>query len=355
MSINPCFQYIFGFTRSEDQCVNDYDASYSLSDSGLYMDELQGTSLRILDAVGGKDSIWEMMERARQNGINAFKTDIFAELLKYNEYRREKFTGEIGHRRFTQVISKTTYHGMRIYSDIRGGVFTLRGVTLNLNSTEAVNLLIYDDFELLHTVALTSSAAKPQYNAITPIDLDLNGNYYFIYAPVGTPYNNKMTCGCGGYRWCFNTEKPCYNASKDNWTLWCMAGGIRGTDPTERDTWGVSQDAMGLRLHGEFKCDAMNMLCSDASDFENNEIDSAIAWAILYKSAEFLTYDIKNSGEVSRYVLIGADDVLSTNMAYYSERYAALINFIAANIEPSRNECLKCKPALGIGKTSQRL
>ena len=146
MSINPCFQYIFGFTRSEDQCVNDYDASYSLSDSGLFIDELQGMSLRILDAVGGKDSIWEMMERARQNGINAFKTDIFAELLKYNEYRREKFTGEIGHRRFTQVISKTTYHGMRIYSDIRGGVFTLRGVTLNLNSTEAVNLLIYDDF-----------------------------------------------------------------------------------------------------------------------------------------------------------------------------------------------------------------
>lgn len=355
MSINSCFANVIGFSRSEDLCVDDWDASYAISESGLFVDELQGMSLRILDAVGGKDSIWQMMDRARTNGINAFKTDIFGELLKYNEYRREKFTGDIGHRRFTQVISKDTYHGLRMFSDIRGGVFTLRGVTLNLNTTEVVNLLIYDDFELLHTIAISSTAGKPKKTDITAIDLDLNGNYYFVYAPTGTPYNNKMTCGCGGYRWCFNTEKPCYNSSKDNWTQWAMVGGIHGTDLTTLDDWGVSQYAQGMRLHGEFKCDAMNMLCSDASDFENNEIDSAVAWAILYKTCEFLTYDIKNSGEVSRYTLIGNDSILDTNMQYYSDRYVTLINFIAENIEPSRNECLKCRPNLGISKTSQRL
>ena len=166
-----------------------------------------------------------------------------------------------------------------VYSNIRGGVFTLSGVTLNLNTTETVDLLIYNDYELLHTVHATSIAGKPGYTALTPIDLDLNGNYYFVYAPVGTPYNNKMTCGCGGYRWCFNTEKPCYNSSKENWTLWCMAGGIHGdslaldsNDLVPMEDWAVSQYAQGLRLHGEFKCDAMNMLCSDSSDFENNEV-----------------------------------------------------------------------------------
>lgn len=355
MSLPICFENIIGLTRSEDLCVADYDVSYSVSNSGLFVDELQGMSLRILDAVGGKDNIWDMMIRARINGINTFRTDIFTELLKYNEYRREKFSGDIGHRRFTQVITKDTYHGMRVYSDIRGGVFTLRGVTLNLNATENVNLLIYDDFQLLHTVAISSDAGKPKYTAITPIDLDLNGNYYFIYSPVGTPYNNKMTCGCGGYRWCFNIEKPCFNASKENWTLWSMAGGIHGDDINERDDWSVTDYAQGLRLHGEFKCDAVAMLCSEHSDFENNEIDRAIAYAILYKTAEFLTYEIKNSGEVSRYTLIGNDDVLGANMAYYSERYSVLINFIAENIEPSRGECLKCKSSLSVGKVSQRL
>ena len=355
MSVNTCYQNIFGFSRTSDICVDGWDDSYAISLSNLYLDELEGMELRILDNIGGKNTVWETLENARQAGIERFKADIFIELLKYNEYRREKFTGEIGHRRFTQVIQKFTYHGMRFYSDIRGGVLTLRGVTLNLNSTETVNLLIYDDFQLLHTVVISSTAGIPKYTAITPIDLELNGNYYFIYAPVGTPYNNRMTCGCGGYRWCFSVEKPCYKSSKENWTLWSMAGGIHGSDPLERDDWGVSQDAQGLRLHGEFKCDAMAMLCSDASDFENNEIDRYIAEACLLKTAEFATYKIKNSGEVDRNLLIGSDDVLNGQMAYYSDLYTSRINFIAQNIEPSRNECIKCRPSMGMGRTSQHL
>lgn len=355
MSANQCFENIFGLSRSSDNCVDGWDDSYAVSLSGNYLDEVEGMSLRGLDAVGGKNDLWTMMDNARQNGINTFKTDIFPELLKYNQYRREKFQGEIGHRRYTQVITKDTYHGLRMFSDIRGGVFTLRGVTLNLNSTENVNLLIYDDFSLLHTIAISSDATKPKLTTITPIELDLNGNYYFIYAPVGTPYNNKMTCGCGGYRWCFNTEKPCYNSSKENWTLWAMAGGIHGDIPADRDKWGVTEYAQGLRLHGDFKCDAMQMLCTDASDFENNEIDSAIAWAILWKSAQFLTYEIRNSQEVSRNLLLANDDVLNANMEYYSARYTVLINFIAEHIEPSRNECLKCKSVMGFSKTSQRI
>lgn len=355
MSANLCYDSIFGFSRTEDLLVDGWDPYYAVSASGLYIDELQGMELRILDAVGGKNSIWELLINAREDGINQFKSDIFIELLKYNQYRREKFTGEIGNRRFTQVIAKDTYHGIRMYSEIKGGMFTLTGVTLNLNTTENVNLLIYDDFELLHTIPISSNAGKPYYTAITPIDLELNGNYYFIYSPVGTPYNNKMTCGCGGYRWCFNTEKPCYNSSRENWTLWSMAGGIHGDNPADRDDWGVSQYAQGLRLHGAFKCDAMSMLCSEHSDFMYNEIDHFIAEAIMLKSAEFATYKIKNSGEVSRYTLIGNNETFDANMAYYSAMYTSRINFIAEFIEPSRNECLKCRPAMGIGKISQRL
>jgi hypothetical protein len=225
---------------------------------------------------------------------------------------------------------------------------------LNLNSAETVDLLIYDDFELLHTISgLVSLANKPSYNAITAIELDLIGNYYFIYAPAGIPYNNKLTCGCGGYRWRFEPDKPCYKTSRDGWTNWAMIGGIYGSDISDRDSWGISQYAQGLRLHGDFKCDATDILCSDASDFENNEIDRAMAFAILYKTAEFLTYDIMNSGEVSRWTLLGKDDVLNDNMKYYSERYVAMINFIAENIEPERSDCLRCKSR--ISKTSHQI
>jgi hypothetical protein len=318
------------------------------------MDEIHGMNLRVIDSLGGAADIWEKMSKARENAINTFKTDIWGEILKYNEYRREKFVGEIGYRRFSQVISKDTYHGMRLYSEIRGGVFTLRGVTLGLNSTETVNLLIYDDFELLYTIPIDSVANKPNYNAISPVDLDLQGNYYFIYTPVGTPYNNKMTCGCGGFKWCFDIDHPCFKGSRDNWTQWVMAGGIHGDDPADRDDWGVSFYAQGLRLHGEFKCDATDILCSESSDFVNNEVDRAMAFAIAYKADEYLSYEISNSDEVSRYTLLGKDQLID-NMKYYSDRYTAMINFIAENIEPSRSDCLRCRPALGISKTSQKL
>jgi hypothetical protein len=261
MSVASCFEDVIGFSRSQDTCVADWDPSYAESKSGLYIDELL-YSLRILDSLEGKDGIWEMMDRARTNGIEKFRNDLMPELLKHNEYRREKFAGEIGERRFNSLITKDTYHGMRLYSDIRGGRFTLRGVTLNLSTTENVNLLVYDDFELLDTFAVSSEAGKPKYTAITPKEYILQGNLYFIYAPVGIPYNNKMTCGCGGYRWCFNTSKPCFNSSKNNWTQWTMAGGIHGTDLLNRENWSVSDFAHGIRLYGDFSCNVD--FCSDA-------------------------------------------------------------------------------------------
>ena len=83
-------------------------------------------------------------------------------------------------------------------------------------------------------------------------------------------------------------------------------------------------------------------------------IDSAIAHAILFKAGSFLSGYIMDSEEVSRYTLLGIDG-LSANMAYYEERYKVMIDFIAANIEEDRNECLKCRSPHGYERQSQML
>ena len=360
MSIYSCFDDVIGFTRKEDICVEGYDSSYADSDSGLYIDELQGMSLKILDAVGGKDSIWDKMTYATENAINSFKIDALREILKTKEPARKKFIGDIGGKSFTTTIADATYHGLRLYSDISGGAFTLRGVTLMLNTTEAVNLLIYsgetdeDGASALHTIALTSLAGRPKYTAITPIELDLTGNYYFLFSSVGLPYNNQLTCNCGTYKWCFDINNPCYKYSRDKWTEWTMAAGVKGDDLTIRDDWGTSRDAMGLRLHGDFGCDTLGILCSDHADWSGNMIDQSIAWAVLYKAGSFLSSYIMDSEEVNRYTLLGLEG-LAANMVYYEERYKIMLEFIAENIEEDRNECLKCKDRYGFSKQSQRL
>lgn len=358
MSIYSCFDGVIGLSRKEDLCV---DTSYAdTSDSGLYLDELPGMALRILNSVGGNTTLLEKMENARENAINAFKIDALKEIMKTKEPARKKFIGDIGAKQFTTTMTADTYHGLRMYSDIIGGSFTLRAITLILSVTENITLNIYsgedeeDGAAALYSYALTSLAGRPKYNAITPVELSLDGNYYFVYSTTGQPYNNKLTCNCGGHKWCFNLEHPCYNRSRDRWTEWAMVAGVHGSDLTVRDDWGTSREARGLVLHGDFGCDTLGVLCSDHSDWSGNEIDSAIAWAILYKAGSFLSAYIMDSEEVNRYTLLGIDG-LGANIAFYEERYKIMLEFIADNIEEDRNECLKCRNPHGYRRKSQML
>lgn len=367
MSVPLCFHNVIGFTRKEDVCVDDYSPDYSLSESGLYLDELQGLGLRILNSAGGSYGIWEKMENAVTNAITAFKIDVMQEILKTKEPARSKFYGDIGGKSFSSVLTTDTYQGLRMYSDIIGGSFTLRGISFALNTTENITVDIYtgqwdeDGATPIYSIStnsaggnLSSLAGRLKYNEITPIQLSLNGDYYFLYQSGGSPYNNKLTCNCGGHRWCFNTMTPCYRASRDRWTEWAMVGGVHGSDLTIREDWGTSRDAQGMILHGDFGCDTLGSLCSDHSDWANNQVDLAIAHALLFKAGSFLSGYIIESEEVSRYTLMGLEG-LTANMQYYEQRYRTMLEFIADNFEQDRNECLKCKSPGGYRRQTQML
>lgn len=362
MSLPLCFENIIGITRKADLCVG---TSYAdTSESGLYLDEIQGLPLRTVNASGGNFTLLEKMANAKENAINTFKIDVLAEILKTKEPARKKFYGDIGGKSFTSKLTGYDYHGLRLYSDIIGGAFTLRGVTVILDTAEAITLEIWtgDDDETggaaIKTIVLGNTlAGRPKYFAITPYEMSLTGDYYFLYQTAGgVPYNNKLTCNCGGFKWCFDKIHPCMRHSRDHWTEWAMAGGVHGAvaDIGNRDDWGTSRDAEGLILHGDFGCDTLGILCSDHSDWANDMVDSAVAHALLFKAGSFLSAYIMDSEEVNRYTLLGIDG-LTANMIYYEERYKVMIEFIAANIEEDRNECLKCRPPHGYARQSQML
>lgn len=350
MSINSCFANIIGWSRREDSCVvDDWIDDYAISDSGLYIDELPGLPQRFIASLGGNYDIWEKMTNSLENAIRAFKIDALQEILKQYEPKRDEFRGDIGGKSFSTLLASHTYHGQRMFSDIIGGSFILRGVWLMLNVTEAVAMEIYDEYDLLYTIALSSTANKPKYTALTPITLPLGGNYYFLYTTTGQPYNNKLTCNCGNYKWCFNVDRPslCMKTSRDRWTQWGMVAGVHGDDLTIRDDWSKSREAEGMVLHGDFICDVMSTFClEDHADWSSNRLDFAIANAIWYKTGEFLANYIMDSEEVSRRTLLG-NEQWNNNRAMYNAKYTQMINFIADNFEENRNECLKCRSAFG--------
>ena len=355
MSIPLCFSEIVGFSRKENLCVSeDWDASYADSASGLFVDELPGMPQGFIDSLGGNYTIWEKMTNSLENAIGTFKIDVLGEILKYFEPVRRKYKGDIGNKSFTTTpASCGAYNGLRMYSDVIGGSYILRGVSLILNVTETVTLEIYDEYDFLHTIVLQSQAGRPKYNAITPIELPLQGNYYFLYTTSGLPYNNKLTCNCGSLKWCFDTCHPCYGPSRDGWREWAMIGGVCGDALVNRDDWNTSREGAGMILHGDFTCDIFGTLCSEHSDW-TTEIGFAIANAIWYKTGEYLATYIMDTEEVTRKTLLGVEQ-WNANRAFYNARYVTMINFIAENFEAEENECLRCRPPLGITKRVQML
>lgn len=356
MSIPSCFQNIIGYSRREDSCViDDWNPSYATSESGLYLDELPGFPQRFVASLGGNYDIWEKMNNSIENAIGTFKIDVLQAIMKYKEPSRQRFKGYIGNKSFTNTLSNTcTYRGLRMYSDIIGGTFILRGFYLMQDKTEVVILEIYDEYGLLYSYNLQATAGRPVYTAITPISLPLGGNYYFLYTSTGKPYNNHLTCNCGGFRWCFDIEQPCYKYSRDAWTEWSMVGGVCGDVLADREDWGLSSYGEGLSIHGDFTCDIMGTLCTEYSDWTGDLVDRAIANAIWYKAGAFLSIYVMDSEEVSRRTLLG-NEQWNNNRVFYEERYRVLIEYIAENFEDDRNECLKCKSPFGYQIQTQRL
>jgi len=352
MSVPVCFEEIVGLTRNVDPCSDTYNVTASIS--GLFLDELPGMGLRILSDTDNSTTIMEKYSRALENGILSFKTDLMRELMNYKQPARKRFSGDIGGKGFTSKLGAATYYGQRMYSDIRGGKFILRGVSLILDSTEAVNLEIYDDYDLLYTYILDSESGRPHKTDIAPLELDLNTNYYFLINPVGTPYRNKLTCGCGGFHWCFDPEHTCYKTSRDGWTEWAMVAGVSGDVLADRSDWTICKDANGMILHGNFECNYVDSLCTVESDFANNPVDAGITWAVLYRTAMFMSTYILDTGEVNRYSLLGVEQI-NESMLNYSTRYGEILTWLAQNLEDDRSDCLCCKSPMGFGKISQRL
>ena len=200
MSINKCLHDVVGLTRGECACVQDYEEDYSRSLSGYYVDEVQGMALRGLDNVGGCRPLWEKMIAARDNAINRFRTDALIAIEKYKEKVRTPFSGDIGSKSQSGVAQAGNYYGLRMFAE--SGKFILRAVTLLGGYSGSATLEIYDEYDLLYTHPLNAVAGRPSKTDIISVELPLEGNLYFLVSG-GQPYRNKLTCGCGGYSWCF--------------------------------------------------------------------------------------------------------------------------------------------------------
>lgn len=374
-----CYDSIIGLSRTACTCEDpkgEFVFSYNESYSGLFIDELE--PLNILASLKYcEDDVWEILDRARENAIKNFVSDGTRELLKFNKLRTQPFTGVIGRRTNTRDRAlTTTYAGVHIICKrIKGGEMTLNNLDVCMNYTGNLAVFLVDNLDnptianslwnsTFAVVADTWTRISVQTTPAPgndPEDIVLplwdervdNVEYFLVYERTqfnasGQPRNNDVCCNCSKSL-SFNANRPYYLRGHDDAYRWAdsiMVGGFDTDDITRFDDvtfdYGGSNFLNGINMDIEMNCDIGLVLCDTTLNFVSDPLAIAIAYAILYKSAELLANTLMSSKQQSYTSLINKEN-LAREQLVWATKYRELIDYIGLNTDITLTDCLVCK------------
>lgn len=362
MSTVPhCLDNIIGLSRTTCECFDPKSFQSDVSNSGRYLDETEGLNLNMADAATDceQGTVWDLMEKARNNAIVSFKADMMARLVTTYKHKRKPWSGLMGGTDFKNTIEIIgDYAGVQIYcQNIIGGVMSVKRIGLIFDSDATFPIYVYDNLtnEIVEEYEVTANANRlTWFNLPSSLNLDMNntGNenprYYFLYQKQSfKPKDNKASCGCGGghYAYYFKPDAPLFKSypgyEKYRWSEFVMLTGTMGSDLSNRENWNNTQYLQGIVLDVDFKCKIQDLICKDTLDFETNENAVVMAAAIQYKAAALLIDNILASGTINRYTMTDRERMMGKKNTYTTE-YNNRIDFLSRNINLSTNDCLEC-------------
>lgn len=364
----PCTENIIGITQETCECFTadleivdgdppaPDDIWYQQSDSGLFLDELDG----IESMWSAKESLTCDQElsafyiKGRNTAIIKTQDEVLKQINDRFVKQDRSFIGSLGAKAFTKGVDITADEFYGIYLKMRAivdGVMILNSVDTMFEETATFDVTIYrryiqsNAYELVDTITgVNSTANRYVKNALTtpmilPMYDTVDGEleYFFVYdhnytdgdnnsQPL-TPKNNMPTCGgCGRV--------------EGKAAMYVTKYGVHGTDITNLSNWSkTSSYAYGLSLQVEFRCDADSLICRM---FETlNEWKQQFAYAVLLKAGIIVHQNIIRSPEVSRAQMIDRDGVIA-QMTIWEADYNTRLTWLAQNVNPNVNDCYMC-------------
>jgi len=365
MSVDiSCYDNIIGLSKTQCDCFDD-PAPYNLSYSNLYLDQLE--PLKKLNGLVDCENpdLWQMMFDARAEAIIEFIGHAQALLLNYHTVKRQPFYSGIGRRKWNKAmtVDTGTYYGARFYcADIVSGVLKINNIGALFNATGTVTLKVYNNLNELITTKVITTTANTYVETALNLELPLhskwvdNLEYFFIYEYDGTikPLNNDISCGCGNYKFYFDTNKPYFRSQTDQthgWANWLMAGSYSG-DATDFDDLNhtTSNYLYGLTFDVDLFCETAEVLCRDSMDFRANPLAIAIAIAIRYKAGEILITKLLRSTELNREILVNRQQS-EDDRNFFLRRYDESLRYVVNNVDTKANDCFDCKDFIKITKS----
>lgn len=356
-----CLDTVIGLSQTVCNCFEDTPADYNTSDSGYYIDELEGLNLNMINAVSDCENgnVWDILTKARTNAIQDFKGDLLTQIGSYHKKSIENITYAIGSQKYTTAYNPaSTYAGMRIVPRaIKNGIIKLNSIKLIFNVSTVIQCHVFNNLSstALHSFTITtvantaSSSSALNYELPMYVDGDYV-EYYIVYElPVsGYPLQNKIVCS-SCLKWdiqCCDT--PCFGnrvVKDQTWNNNLMVGGIKGDSWTDLDeATGTSNQNNGMILNITMNCNYDEFLC-DNLDFDNGGLPLALAKAIQLKAGALTCDYILSSGQINRYILIDRERIMQKKSEFLKE-YNSRIMWLAQNMDVSDSGCWACEPTM---------
>jgi len=355
-----CYDYIIGLSETPCTCYDDgKPADFDVSNSGLYLDQLEP-----LNKITGLDncenvSVWRAMETARDNAVKRFVADTNSRIVQEYNLKRRIYKGGIGRMKYTaDKTVQRTYAGLRMYcADIISGVAKITNINTIFNATGTIELNIYNNLNelvsgshTLNTVANTLTANA--LNIELPLHSEYTDNleYYFLYTYNSgiVPKNNDLSCNCGSFRPTFNLSNPYFNKKQSQRYGWANYVMVSGYETDELDFMDICLSGnnymFGLIPEVEMYCRIGDVLCKDVYDvdFTSNPKAAAMAHAIYYKAAEILLRWLLTNPDLNRITMINTE-VMEKFMMDYLTKYKEMLEYVIADVDLAKTDCIECR------------
>lgn len=331
-----CLDTVFGLTRAECECFES-DIAAEESESGLYLDELEGLDLKVIQAATdcADNNLLTLMQKAREQAIIGFKTDWPVTIANYWQQLKPVFDGQIGQTKFTtNQLGVNNYAGHRyVMAPVKNGVFTIKRLGLTFETTGTVNVLIYNnvsDTPLFTLLNVPTEAGKTKwYTPAVDISLPMYSQdceyleYYILYANPG--FAPKAT----GFKCCstsisFNCVNPAFgNPNADqryDFLKWSNVTGVTGASVSDIKNGSnvYNNHAMGLALDASMRCNVRSIACNDL-DYVNGTIGMVIAHTIRFRAGVYLCNAILSSNNINRYTMLDREALYGKRNHYTKE------------------------------------
>ncbi len=365
-----CLANIIGLSRNTCEC---FDVPVNTSDSGIYLDEVEGLNLLQVNAGAdcGNGSLWDLMLKARTDAIGQYKADLSARLIQAYKPSRNAFKGQIGRSDSKDSVTPDSIAGLQILcSPVKNGAIIINRIGLMFASTGTITVSIYNnisDEPVVEFENLSTVAGKLTWANIDKTTLPMHTTeadyltYYMVYTYTGNkPKDNKLQCvTCSGKQ---VVGYSCNNPSFDykhtdaryEWYRWLNITGVTGADidTLKAATPGFKNLTYGLVLDAEVKCNMPDIACND-TDYTNSGVALAMAYTVRFRAAEFLCNAILSSGQLNRYTMLEREALYGKRNQYRKE-YSDRLDWIVENMNITETGCLQCNPKVTKGSLLNR-